>query len=267
MTKSKITIIASEATFENLATFETISELNDTVRKYKENFGKELNKTQLAVLDLLHRYSAKYKGVSFLTKSNIGKLIGKSRFTIIRVCKRLEELGIIKQYDMARSSDRRQTSCAIVIQPIEQNATPEIAENATPIRQHLSLKQIHNKDIRKEGDQPAKEESPTPLPSCVPTEFADVVRCYYDQTEVIFELWGKARLAWLKVGDNRPLEDYTELAIAAFRESIAAIKLRNLRKGKSLDSLRGYYYGTVYRMILAERRIANRAAFYDPFAM
>ena len=69
-------------------------------------------------MDLLHRYNAKYTGVSFLRKNQIGDLIGKSRRTAIRACRRLEELGIIRQYEMKRSSDMQQTSNAIVVQPI-----------------------------------------------------------------------------------------------------------------------------------------------------
>lgn len=147
----RIDIVASEATFEKLGTFETIEQLNETVRNHKET--QALNKTELAVLDLLHRYSAKYKGVSFLCKNTIGKLVGKSRRTIIRVCQRLEELGIIKQHAMKRASDMQQTSNAIVIQPAnvttslhseakipdvgenEAHVTQEPAENVTPKRQ------------------------------------------------------------------------------------------------------------------------------------
>nr|WLE91021.1 hypothetical protein GGBNIMDK_00052 [Bacillus cereus] len=64
--KQAITILASIETYENLVSFRTIGELNDTVRAYKKQY--KLNKNQLAVLDHLHHYSAKYLGVSFKTK-------------------------------------------------------------------------------------------------------------------------------------------------------------------------------------------------------
>ena len=69
MKKQGITIIAGNETYENLATFKTVDELNKTVRAYKEKFADRLNKTQLAVLNKLHNYSSKFFGVSFRTKN------------------------------------------------------------------------------------------------------------------------------------------------------------------------------------------------------
>src|SRR5699024_3191600 len=98
--KKAITIIASEETYINLSTFDDIESLNKTVREYKEIH--KLNKNQTRVLNLLHRYSAKYKGVSFLTKNNIANQLEISKRTVIRVCQHLESLKIIKQYEMKR---------------------------------------------------------------------------------------------------------------------------------------------------------------------
>ncbi|MED3465713.1 cytosolic protein, partial [Bacillus thuringiensis] len=52
--KQAITILAGIETYENLASFETLKELNDTVRTYKKQFANQLNKNQLAVLNKLH---------------------------------------------------------------------------------------------------------------------------------------------------------------------------------------------------------------------
>ncbi|HHL0974807.1 TPA: HTH domain-containing protein, partial [Bacillus cereus] len=154
--KQVISIIASEETYENLASFQTLKELNDTVRAYKKQY--KLNKNQMAVLDHLHHYSAKYLGVSFKTKNNIADALHISRRTVIRVCQYLESLGIIKQLEMKRKSDRRQTSNVIVIQPLHtdvQLVTPEPAKNAeichTPKTTTKTLKQkIKNINKRKE---------------------------------------------------------------------------------------------------------------------
>ncbi|HHK5532760.1 TPA: cytosolic protein [Bacillus mobilis] len=155
--KQVISIIASEETYENLKSFQTLKELNDTVRAYKKQY--KLNKNQMAVLDHLHHYSAKYLGVSFKTKNNIADALHISRRTVIRVCQYLESLGIIKQLEMKRKSDRRQTSNVIVIQPIHtdvQLVTPKPAKNDeichTPKTKSISLKQESKKiNKRKEG--------------------------------------------------------------------------------------------------------------------
>ena len=71
--KQVISIIASIETYENLVSFQTIGELNDTVRAYKEHFADQLNKNQLAVLNHLHNHSCKYFGVSFKSKRRLRK--------------------------------------------------------------------------------------------------------------------------------------------------------------------------------------------------
>jgi Fe2+ or Zn2+ uptake regulation protein len=145
-------LLACEETYRNLSSFESVDQLNESIRKH----AAELTGTMAAVLDVLSRHSCKYPGVSFLTKTNIGKLVGKSRRTIIRVCQRLEEQGIIRQYEMKRSSDMQQTSNAIVILPDvgklladKQNEAPvtqESSENVTPINSPSLSKNryIHN---------------------------------------------------------------------------------------------------------------------------
>lgn len=113
MSKKAITIIANEESYKNLATFTTIEELNKTVRHYRDNFKDQLNKNAIAILDILHRYSAKYTGCSFRAKQNIADDLNISRRTVIRACQLLESLGIIKQYETKRNSDKQQTSNAI----------------------------------------------------------------------------------------------------------------------------------------------------------
>src|SRR5690606_19903840 len=127
--------------------FKTIEQLNESVRIHKRN--PKLNETDRAVLDLLAQYSCKVIGKSWLAKSTIAELVGKSRRTIIRVCKKLESLGIIRQYERKRATgDRRQTSNLIVILPAvepaqEKNVTAECHTQETPER-NLNNNYSHN---------------------------------------------------------------------------------------------------------------------------
>ncbi|MEW4150988.1 helix-turn-helix domain-containing protein [Bacillus thuringiensis] len=153
--KQAITILASIETYENLVSFQTIGELNDTVRVYKEQFADQLNKNQLAVLNHLHNHSCKYFGVSFKSKKKIAEDLNISRRSVIRACQYLESLGIIKQLETKRKSDKRQTSNVIIIQPIitkDQIVTPKPAKNAeichTPKTTTKTLKQ-KSKNINK----------------------------------------------------------------------------------------------------------------------
>ncbi|MDA2637010.1 helix-turn-helix domain-containing protein [Bacillus cereus] len=132
--KQAITILSSIETYENLVSFQTLKELNDTVRIYIKQFADQLNKNQLAVLNHLHTHSCKYFGVSFKSKKKIAEALLISRRTVIRACLHLESLGIIKQLEMKRKSDMQQTSNAIIIQPIHtvegQLVTEDTKKNA-----------------------------------------------------------------------------------------------------------------------------------------
>ena len=123
--------LSCEETYRNLSTFDSVDQLNESARSH----ARQLTGTEAAVFDVLSRHSCKYPGVSFLTKTNIGKLVGKSRRTIIRVCQRLEELGIIRQYELRRQSDGQQTSNAIVILPGE---TRDVTRNEAPVTQDVT---------------------------------------------------------------------------------------------------------------------------------
>ncbi|ASN06855.1 hypothetical protein CFK40_18420 [Virgibacillus necropolis] len=103
-------------TYRKLSTFQSVEELNAATRTHRNSH--DLSETESAVLDVLSQHSCKYPGLSYMTKSNIGKAVGKSRRTIIRICNRLEGYGIIRQYELKRViGDRRQSSNAVVIIP------------------------------------------------------------------------------------------------------------------------------------------------------
>ncbi|MES1048728.1 helix-turn-helix domain-containing protein [Bacillus thuringiensis] len=175
--KQAITILAGEETYQNLASFQTLKELNDTARAYKEKFANRLNKNQLAVFNHLHNHSAKYFGVSFKSKKKIAEALHISRRTVIRACLHLESLGIIKQLEMKRKSDMRQTSNVIIIQPIiveEQLVTQAPTKSAeichTKKTNTKTLKQnIKDINIRKEDDFLSSENEKDFIDYRVPT--------------------------------------------------------------------------------------------------
>ncbi|WP_427036610.1 helix-turn-helix domain-containing protein [Cytobacillus pseudoceanisediminis] len=229
----RIDILASEATFETLETFETIEQLNETVREYKCKYKEMLTNTEISVLDILHRYSAKYKGVSFLCKNTIGKLVGKSRRTIIRVCQRLEELGIIRQYAMKRASDMQQTSNAIVILPTkcddvvvnEPHVTQEPKENVTP-RKTLPSKTNTNTKER------------TAKPAWIPQAFFALLDSHIHSVKEIEEYWRSVYATTYRM--NLALEERAAIGIEAFFAMKS--RLKQLRKPIA------YYTGVVKRM-------------------
>ncbi|HEQ3527917.1 TPA: cytosolic protein [Bacillus cereus] len=269
--KQAITILASIETYENLVSFQTIEELNDTVRAYKKQY--KLNKNQMAVLDHLHHYSAKYLGVSFKTKNNIADALHISRRTVIRVCQYLESLGMIKQLEMKRKSDRRQTSNVIVIQPIHTDGelvTPEPAKNAeichTPKTTTKTLKQ-KSKNINKRKEdaaQPFQQELDF-IDYRVPQSMRLELQTAFDP-KVINESFKNARNIAKKAAKQFNLLADTDIfhSILANASSVLISKTYQYEhNGKLMKNPIGYFTSTfkqmVYNYIDSFRDIHNLA--------
>ncbi|USK59191.1 helix-turn-helix domain-containing protein [Peribacillus asahii] len=238
MSKQKIELIAETTTYENLSAFESVSDLNEAIRHYKRLFADELNKTELAVLDLLAQHSCKYPGVSFLRKTKLGELIGKSRRTMIRVCKRLETLGIIRQYEMKRNSDMQQTANAIVIQaPVTQAPTESVTQKNSDSPKLENIKDINTYPPEKSVDlQPRKVSTPY-------SQFRDRVNNFVKNRKLTNRLYG-IYLAQTK--HLRVAYEPTEL----LTEGIEAIKVTfQATKRKAIKNLYGYYSGTLRKLL------------------
>ncbi|PEW60010.1 cytosolic protein [Bacillus cereus] len=260
--KQGITIIAGNETYENLSTFETIDELNKTVRTYKEKFADQLNKTQLAVLVHLHTHSAKFFGVSFKTKKKIAEALQISRRTVIRVCLHLESLGIIKQLEMKRKSDMRQTSNAIVIQPIiveGQVVTPEPAKNDDFCHTKKTTTKTLKQNIKDINKRNSNENSNTPeenieqadfVAHWVPERFVSLVSSFYSESKTIQELWKVVRqcnkVTNFSTGDKAFTKDQElTIGLKAIKEFVMKIKSGvKMKKGKF-----AYFNGIVNKLM------------------
>lgn len=241
--------------------FNSIEELNAAIRSHRAN--NKLNATELAVLDVLAQYSCKDVGRSFLSKSTIAELVGKSRRTIIRVFNRLEELGIICQYARKRQTgDRRQTSNLIVIQTaIAVNSEQAVTRGMDLVRQandqttdvtpddHNLTRQeapsinSKNKVIYNTYSAPtASNEQPRNL-STPYVQFRDMVANFVSDSKLTNKLWGVylAQTKYLRV-------TYETSELLA--EGIEALKVTfQTTKRKAIRNLAGYYNGTLAKLL------------------
>ncbi|PEZ51577.1 helix-turn-helix domain-containing protein [Bacillus cereus] len=260
--KQGITIIAGNETYENLATFKTVDELNKTVRAYKEKFVDQLNKTQLAVLNKLHNYSSKFFGVSFRTKKHIAEDLNISRRTVIRVCLHLESLGIIKQLEMKRKSDMRQTSNAIVIQPIiveEQVVTQAPIKNEEKCHTNKTTTKTLKQNIKDINKRNNNENNTTPeenikeadfVAHWVPERFVSLVSSFYSESKIIQELWKVVRQCNKTINFSTGDKSFTKdqeltIGLKAIKEFVMKIKSGvNMKKGKF-----AYFNGIVNKLM------------------
>lgn len=215
-----------------------IEELNAAIRSHRRN--NKLNATELAVLDVLAQYSCKDVGRSFLAKSTIAELVGKSRRTVIRICNRLEELGIISQHTRKRQTgDRRQTSNLIVIQSVlptlekrqsSATVTPECHSQEAP---SINSK---NKVIYNTYLQPRKVSTPY-------VQFREMVANFVTDRKLTNKLYG-IYLAQTKY--LRGVYESSEL----LAEGIEALKVSfQATKRKAIRNLAGYYNGTLTKLL------------------
>jgi Helix-turn-helix domain len=227
--------------------FKTIDQLNETVRIHKRN--PKLNDTDRAVLDLLAQYSCKNIGKSWLAKGKIAELVGKSRRTIIRVCNKLEKLGIIRQYERRRETgDRRQTSNLIVIQPAKSDVTAECHTKETPPR---NSKNTTYKDT---AFVPA-----TALQNSLPSAIYDAMSPYFNAAD-LYKYYGILLRAKRSVSNNVLIEDNPQPFVVAFQNAVFKLKQGKIR------NLANYLYRawqSATATIVRRRVFENNDLFYD----
>lgn len=107
-------LINLEATRAAYAPFETIEQLNANTKAIREQHNEMLIPSEVAVLEVLHRYASKHFGVCYLAKSTISEMVGLSRRQVIRICQRFEAMGIIVQYETNRKRCGGRTANTIV---------------------------------------------------------------------------------------------------------------------------------------------------------
>ncbi|MDW0112189.1 helix-turn-helix domain-containing protein [Sporosarcina saromensis] len=121
-------LLNTESTYKTLQPFKSIEDHNANIAAIREQFNDQLTKSEKEVLDVLSRYSAKYFGLSYLSKSKIAEMIGISRRTVIRACLKFEQLGFIKQYKLKRAKgDKRQSTNAIVFVDVTPQCHTELS--------------------------------------------------------------------------------------------------------------------------------------------
>lgn len=86
-------------------------------------------------------------------------------------------------------------------------------------------------------------------PNNVPQLFIKAVKTFFDEAKDIYILWGKALLAYKNINLANPIEEYTSIAIDAFKQTIFAHKHRKIKR-----DFKGYFYGTLRNMFTYQKR-------------
>ena len=260
--KKRIDVIASEESFNNLSRFNEIEEMNATVRLYKDTIISAVKRTDvqarlIALLELLKRHSCKQIGVSYMCKNTIAGKLEVSYKTVQRLMKKLENLGMIRQVPMKRKTDMLQTSNAVLIMPIEDvtdKSTPKESKKCPAIKTTSnSLKQnINNKRNTASPSQTKVVKSFSKanfIAHWVPERFANLTSCYYNESQIIQELWKVVKQCNRVVNyatSERAFTPQQELTIGirAFKEFVMKVKENTKMQNKF-----GYFNGIVNNLM------------------
>lgn len=230
----------------------TIAELNAVIRAHKK--AHQLTKTESEVLDILSQYSVKEVGRSWLSKSTIAEIVGKSRRTIIRVCNRLESLGIISQRVRKRQTgDRRQTSNLIVINDSEQsseNGTPECHTQETPIK---SLNNNTYLDTGASASVPSNA-----LKGAIPEPIYNAMARYFN-ADSMYKYYGILLRAKASIDRTVRIESDPEPFIEALNATVLKAK-RGIVRNVSNYLFAAFQSATVQ---VLRRKYANSGVFYN----
>jgi len=261
-------LLNTELTYKTLQPFETIEQLNANVKAIRDQFAHELSTAAKKVLDVLNRYASKYYGVCYLSKNKIADMLGITRRTVIRVCNRLEELGVIAQYEMDRTGNRGQTVNAIVFVTqivareafVEETESPSdnVQENGnvtgdvTPLETPNNAKKII-KDYTNDTEKASliKKGLVTKLPKTLQRALAP----FFD-TDTLYELTGIVFKAKASVDREIRIEEYEQ----EYSEAILAA-IHTFKRGK-VANFAGYLYKSIVNVTTSLKR---NTLFWDVF--
>ncbi|WP_052360688.1 helix-turn-helix domain-containing protein [Oceanobacillus manasiensis] len=228
-------LIANETTYRNLSTFTSVEAMDAEIKQHKD--AHNLTQTERDVLDVLARHSCKYKGVSFLTNSKLGMIVGIRRETASRVRSKLERKGIIRQYRLKRDGgDRRETGSAAVIQPaVTAEVTPNVSHHkATPNKLNKNSN-THKRDGDKQANpQPnADELGKRALKTGIPSAIYDALAPYFD-VKALYDVYGILIRAKASVDRSITFEEHGQAYIDEFHNIIRKLKLGQVRNFNGL---------------------------------
>lgn len=249
--------------FKDFSKFGTIKEFNTNVEKWLAEYKKEFSKGELIGFKRLVRYAAKFYGVANAKVGTIVKAIndklngyGISRRTFQRMLTKAKKLGILSVVGTSRKRGGDGHNVYVfntyVIQKSEKLSYRDDVEKRYwtsldgPISESetVNLLETHNisnnkRIVREISDVQLGKEYTSDR---VPTEFRNLVGCYYDCQETIEEFWKVVTVSTYYC-DWMNEKDKLETACEAFRALIRAIKT------KWVQNPYGYFYGVVCKRI------------------
>lgn len=265
-------------TIQKYQSFATIEEMDNSVRGFLYKHKAELSEGTLAVLHLIWKHSVKVVGVSFAKYDYIAQQVKVSKRTVIRAVKLLDQKGIIKKVPTARMNGKQGVNL-LVIQSFEsidslktttspQTVTAPVTPNKTENKQS-SL--CENKSKKRNNVEDACEPSlqeldASYLPESIPEEFKEAAKPFFSAVD-IYNLWNRVMIVYKKFDHGRPIDDFMDCVISAFKQTVFAKKMKKIH-----TTFEGYFYRIVHENFTVKLRRESKGKlfwelhdfFYEP---
>lgn len=258
-------------TIQKYQSFETIDEMDKSVRGFLYKHKAELSEGTIAVLHLIWKHSVKVVGVSFAKYEYIAEQVKMSKRTVIRAVKLLVERGIIKKVPTARMNGKQGVNL-LVIQAFEsidsikkptmspQDVTAPATPNKTESKQGspCEKKSKKRKNVKKACEPSVHELDDSYLPESIPEEFKRTAKLFFNAMD-IYNLWNRVMIVYNKFDHGRPIDDFMDCIINAFKQAVFAKKMRKIH-----TTFEGYFYRIVHEnFTLKLRRESKGKLFWE----
>lgn len=247
-------------TIQKYQSFQTVEEMDQSVRGFLYKYKAELSEGTLAVLHLIWKHSVKVVGVSFAKYEYIAEQVRLSKRTVIRAVKLLEERGIIKKIPTTRVNGKQGVNLLVIqafetIDSIKTNMSPQdVTVHVTPNKTENKQSSLCENKPKERNDvmearEPSLQELDTSyLPESIPDEFKNVAKPFFNAVD-IYKLWNRVLIAFNKLGDGKIIYDYIDCIVGAFKQTVFAKKM-----GKIHSTFEGYFYRVVHETLTVKLR-------------
>ncbi|HDR7598209.1 TPA: helix-turn-helix domain-containing protein [Bacillus mycoides] len=239
--------------------FDSVAEMDKTIDLTLKEY--DLKDSERVILLKLSNYSCKFIGVSYLKNNTLADLTGYSKRTVQRALKRFSELGIVTRIEQFKPVKGGYSAFICAINPFERHhelasckeaaePTPEQLDEPSHENEAITTKTKSSKELKIRNSAPVELDdldSSYLVNSCVPMKFINAVSPFFGTAKEIYAIWGKVKLAASKYAPD--LVNTTEVAISAFKQSVFALKMNNIRK-----DFKGYLFGVLSKMMSVEQR-------------
>jgi Helix-turn-helix domain len=255
-------------TIQKYQSFQTIEEMDQSVRGFLYKHKAELSEGTLSVLHFIWKHSVKVIGVSFAKYDYIAEQVKVSRRTVIRAVGTLEKKGMIKKIPTIRMNGKQGVNL-LVIQAFEtidslknkmslQDDTLSVTANKTENKQS-SLCEIEFEPtyVKVTPKLAGNELDSSFLPESIPEEFIEVAKPFFQAID-IYRLWNRVRIAYSKLTMKRTMNDLIEQIIHAFKQTVFAHKM-----GRIHTTCEGYFDRIVQKNLSQEWLRENKHKYFD----